>query len=683
MFNTLETLPGIGADGVKKLAKLGIARPFELLLHRPLRYQDQTQLTALGDLRAGHEALIEATISANAIHHTSRRSLTLTLSDGQQSIKCRFFHFNTKQLQQWQIGARVRAFGIARQVGDHLEIAHPELTRLPTDTPPPLPDHLTPIYPTTAGLAQPRLQHLIESALAQLDSLTDYLAPLWPQQSWPSLASALKQLHHPTTERSAQQLLAGSHPALQRLAVEELLSHQLAMQQLRQHHCRDDAPALPPTPKLQRQLQQQLPFQLTAAQRRVVGDIEADLQRSTPMQRLVQGDVGSGKTIVAAMAALQALGHGKQCALMAPTEMLAEQHYHTFERWLKALEIEIGWLGGRVKGSQKRALLQRIATGECQMVIGTHALIQQQVEFADLSLIIIDEQHRFGVHQRLALFSKAKAQPHQLVMTATPIPRSLAMTAYGDLDLSVIDELPAGRQAITTAVMSEERREEVLQRIGHTCARGRQAYWICPLIDESEVLQCQSAEKQWQQLQQRLPQLSIGLLHGRLATEQKEQTMAAFRAGQLDLLVATTVVEVGVDVPNATVMVIDNAERLGLAQLHQLRGRVGRGNEQSFCVLLYKPPLGESAQQRLEVMRESRDGFYIAERDLAIRGPGELLGSRQTGLINYRIADLQRDQNWLEPTQQQAARMVAQHHEAISPLIERWLGAEIEQLSQV
>ncbi|PMR74805.1 ATP-dependent DNA helicase RecG [Billgrantia endophytica] len=686
----VSSLKGVGEALVLKLARLRVESVADLLFHLPLRYQDRTRITPVGTLRAGHEAVVEGEVVASEVVRGRRRSLLVRLRDGSGILSLRFFHFSPAQQQQFLPGTRVRCFGEARAGATGLEIYHPEYRLLSADVPP-VEDHLTPIYPTTEGLNQTRLRALIEQALARLDAAPDAL-PDWIPESLrerfglPELHHCLKVLHQPPPEADPEQLAGGRHPASRRLALEELLAHQLSLREVRLRIQEDGAPRLPSGRSLQARFLTQLPFSLTGAQRRVLDEIGADLAREVPMLRLVQGDVGSGKTVVAAMAALSAIAGGCQAAMMAPTEILAEQHHRTFRAWFEPLGIDVGWLSGKLKGKARLDTKAAILDGRARMVVGTHALFQGDVHFQRLGLAIVDEQHRFGVHQRLALREKGEAgglTPHQLVMTATPIPRTLAMSAYADLDVSVIDELPPGRTPVKTVVIPDDRRPEVVARIRHACAEGRQAYWVCTLIEESEVLQCQAAEATRDELTEALPELAIGLVHGRMKASEKAAVMDAFKTGELDLLVATTVIEVGVDVPNASLMIIENPERLGLSQLHQLRGRVGRGSTESFCVLLYHGPLSAHSRERLAVMRETTDGFRIAEKDLELRGPGEVLGTRQTGLAQMKIADLERDADLLERVSPLAEALLATHPEASQPLIRRWLGEQAGRYGQV
>jgi ATP-dependent DNA helicase RecG len=677
----VTTLKGVGPSMAERLQKLQIRSVQDLLFHLPFRYQDRTRITPIGALRPGDEAVIEGEVQLSEIKFGKRRMLLTRITDGTGSLTLRFFHFNSAQQQSLSPGTRLRCFGEVRSGNVTLEMVHPEFRRLLGDEPN-VEEHLTPIYPTTEGLQMPGLRKLIDQALTLLQegrlALPDLIPPALLPPGMGRLRESLLSLHRPTPDIALSQLTEGAHPAQQRLAFEELLAHQLSLRLLRQRMRQHPAPALKAPGVLSAQLQTALPFTLTGAQQRVLNEIRNDLQQPTPMQRLVQGDVGCGKTVIAALTALQSVESGLQAAVMAPTELLAEQHYQSFRDWLEPLGITVAWLTGRLKVKERRAMLAAIESGEAAVAVGTHALFQQEVIFKTLGLVIVDEQHRFGVHQRLALREKGVQQdgshPHQLIMTATPIPRTLAMTAYADLDLSVIDELPPGRTPVETVAITEERREEVVQRVAAACAVGQQAYWVCTLIEESESLQCQAAEETLEQLRGLLPQLRIGLVHGRMKTVEKEQQMAAFKQARLDLLVATTVIEVGVDVPNASLMIIENAERLGLAQLHQLRGRVGRGSTKSSCVLMYHPPLSAQARERLGVLRESNDGFVIARKDLELRGPGEVLGTRQTGMLQLRIADLQRDQALMQDVTEAAQQLLQEYPQQVAPLLERWLG---------
>ena len=682
----VTALKGVGGSLAAKLAKIGLFSLQDVLFHLPLRYMDRTQVTPVAILQPGMSAVIEGEVRACDIVFGKRRSMVVRLQDASGSITLRFYHFNNAQKQRLLAGTALRVFGETRRGSAGLEIYHPEYEVLDEASPLPLEQCLTPVYPVTEGLTQARLRTLALQALVWLD--THALRELLPdevrrQLHQSSLADALRFLHQPPVGANTQLLLEGEHPFQQRLAFEELLAHHLSLLLLRHQIQADGAVPLRADTALQRSFLKNLPFALTGAQTRVTAEIAADIVKPVPMLRLIQGDVGSGKTVVAALAALAAVASGQQAAIMAPTEILAEQHRLNFSRWLEPLGIHIGWLTGKLKVGERRTQLAAIASGAAQVVIGTHALFQDAVEFADLGLIVIDEQHRFGVHQRLSLSRKGASadktanigcRPHQLIMTATPIPRTLAMSAYADLDCSIIDELPPGRTPITTVVISDKRRADVIERVRLGCSEGRQAYWVCTLIEESEALEAQAAQVTAEMLALALPQLHIGLIHGRLKPAEKEAIMAAFKANELDLLVATTVIEVGVDVPNASLMIIENPERLGLAQLHQLRGRVGRGAIASHCVLLYGSPLSFHSKERLRVMRESSDGFYIAEQDLQLRGPGEVLGTRQTGEMQFKIADLQRDAELLPAVKQAAAVLISQHPERCHDIIERWLG---------
>ncbi len=683
----LEAMPttdlnGVGPGLAQKLEKLGILTVQDLLFHLPLRYEDRTHLTPLAELRAGYSCLIEGEVLDSKVELGRRRSLLVQLQDDTGRIGLRFYYFTAAQKNQLTPGTRLRCFGEARLGRSGLEIYHPEYKRVEEGTPLAVQEALTPLYPTTDGITQPRLRQLCDQALELLarHPLPDYLPPaLLDKIQLPPLNDAVRQLHHPPTEAELDQFALGIHPTQQRLAFEELLAHHLSLRRLRETIRLDPALPLPPRETLSRQFLAQLPFALTDAQRRVVAEVSQDLRAPQPMLRLVQGDVGSGKTVVAALAALQAVENGAQVALMAPTEILAEQHYRSFSNWMQTLGVRVDFLASRSKGSQRTQVLERLAQGETQILIGTHAVFQEGVEFARLALAIIDEQHRFGVHQRLALKEKGSASglvPHQLIMTATPIPRTLAMSAYADLDTSVIDELPPGRTPVETVAIQDNRRQEVIERVRRACLEGRQVYWVCTLIEESEALQCQAAEATAEQLREQLPELRVGLVHGRLKPAEKAEVMTAFKQGEIQLLVATTVIEVGVDVPNASLMIIENPERLGLAQLHQLRGRVGRGSAASFCVLMYKPPLSRLGRERLQVMRETNNGFEIAERDLELRGPGEVLGTRQTGLLSLKVADLERDKAWLDSVRW-AAEQIEGDRVRVDALIRRWLGHNV------
>jgi ATP-dependent DNA helicase RecG len=674
----LATLRGVGPVLAEKLARLGVRNLTDLLFVLPLRYEDRTRITPIGALLAGSHALVEGEVLLAEVVFRRRRQLLVRLGDGSGFLTLRFFHFSNAQREGLARGTRLRCHGEVRRGPLGLEIVHPEYRNVGAAGAP-LPQTLTPIYPATEGLTQGRLRALVQRAFlaAGEAALVDYLPEeLCRELQLPGLRSALEFLHQPPVGTALATLAAGRHPAQRRLALEELLAHQLSLMALRRATKANDAPALTDRDGLQQRLLAGFPFRFTAAQARVLGEINADLALAQPMTRLVQGDVGCGKTAVAAAAAALTLGAGHQVALMAPTELLAEQHARTLTRWFTPLEIPVALVTGSQPARARRTALAAIAAGQVPLVVGTHALFQESMKFASLALAIIDEQHRFGVQQRLQLRQKSAGKlPHQLIMTATPIPRTLAMTAYADLDISVIDELPPGRKPVRTVVVPEERRAEIVARVDETCRKGGQAYWVCALIEESEELRCQAAEESAALLTEALPQLRVGLVHGRLSATRKEAVMHAFNAGEIQLLVATTVIEVGVDVPNASVMVIDNAERMGLAQLHQLRGRVGRGAQTSSCVLLYRAPLSEMARARLAALRQTNDGFEIARRDLELRGPGELLGTRQTGLAQLRVADLIRDADLLPQVRRVATRLQQQEPRATEGLIARWVGA--------
>jgi len=673
------SLKGVGAALALKLERLGIHTIQDLLFHLPLRYQDRTRILPIGSLRPGDECVIQGEIRASDIVMGKRRSLLCRIQDGTGTLTLRFFHFSAAQKQQLSTGKSIRCFGEVRPGPSGLEMVHPEYRASTSDDLTPVEEALTPVYPMTEGLQQNRVRSLITQALMWLE--TDHLPELLPEslrQRWklPDLRDALLYLHAPPVDADQHLLLEGRHPAQRRLAFEELLAHHLTLMKLRHRVQESGAPRLPYHGQLCTPFLEQLPFSLTQAQARVSREVTADLNKAIPMLRLVQGDVGSGKTVVAALAALQAVENGFQAAVMAPTEILAEQHYINFTQWMEPLGVKIAWLAGKVKGKQRLAQLASIADGSAQIVVGTHALFQDEVRFYNLGLAVIDEQHRFGVHQRLSLREKGRdgqKTPHQLIMTATPIPRTLTMSAYADLDCSIIDELPPGRTPVSTVVIADSRRDQVIERVRAACNEGRQAYWVCTLIEESEALQCQAAEVTEATLRELLPELRIGLVHGRMKAQEKADVMQCFKSAELDLLVATTVIEVGVDVPNASVMIIENPERLGLSQLHQLRGRVGRGSVESFCVLMYHAPLSKQGRERLAVMRETTDGFKIAEKDLELRGPGEVLGTRQTGMMQFRIADLQRDGDLLERVRQVAAQL-EQQPDLIEAVTRRWLG---------
>ena len=693
---SVEALHRVGPHLATKLKKLGLYSIQDLLFHLPLRYIDRTQITPIGGIQPMTEVVIEGEVRASDIVFGRRRSLVCRIQDHSGVVTLRFFHFNRAQQERLKPGTKLRCFGEVRRGKSGVELYHPEYQTLDQANPPALEDKLTPIYPATEGITQSRIRDLCSQALERLkdQSIRELLPPdlgsSLRQELAYSLPQALRLLHNPPPGTALNLLAEGEHPAQQRLAAEELIAHNLSLLKLRQQVQQQQAPVLIEDKSAATAFLEQLPFSLTAAQHRVAAEISSDISTAIPMLRLVQGDVGSGKTVVAALAATQAIANGHQVALMAPTEILADQHRINFEQWLQPLGIRVAYLTGKVKGKAREVQLGAIADGTAKMVIGTHALFQESVEFYDLGLSIIDEQHRFGVHQRLALRKKGFSvegsnlrgpAPHQLIMTATPIPRTLAMSAYADLDCSVIDELPPGRMPVETVVLSNLRRNDVIARVRASCGTGRQAYWVCTLIEESDVLEAQAAEVTSAELQLMLPELSIGLVHGRLKPREKLEIMASFKAGEIDLLVATTVIEVGVDVPNASLMIIENSERLGLSQLHQLRGRVGRGSQSSHCVLLYSPPISGNGNARLKIMRETTDGFKIAEKDLELRGPGEVLGTRQTGDMQLHIADLQRDAHMLPQIKHLAQDILVNHPQNVDALITRWLG-QSEQYAQ-
>jgi ATP-dependent DNA helicase RecG len=676
--SSVTTLKGVGPALGEKLARLGIKTVANLVFHLPLRYEDRTRITPIAAVQPGQTMVLEGSIVACDVTFGRRRSLLAYLQDDTGKIALRFFHFSNAQKESLKNATSLRCYGEVRRGASGFEIYHPEyqaanLAELDTT--------LTPVYPLTEGLGQNKLRNLLQQILTLLDanqSLSDFLQGR--VQFSMSLSDALRYVHSPPPDANLEQLASGTHPAQQRLAFEELLAHQISMQFIRQEISRQMALSFEPPGRLCDTFQDKLAFRLTNAQIRVRDEIAQDLNKHSPMLRLVQGDVGSGKTVVAAIAAIQAIENGVQAAIMAPTEILAEQHLANFSTWLEPLDITVAWLSSKVKGKQRQETLAKIANGEAQLIVGTHALFQKEVDYYQLGLLIIDEQHRFGVQQRLDFREKGRAKdeskprlPHQLVMTATPIPRTLTMSMYADMDSSVIDELPPGRTPVTTHVMPDSKRPEVIERIAIACRSGAQAYWVCTLIEESEVLDCQAAEVTAAELTELLPRVRVGLVHGRLKANEKSAVMNRFKAGEIDLLVATTVIEVGVDVPNASLMIIENPERLGLAQLHQLRGRIGRGSAISHCLLLYHPPLGQISKQRLNVMRESSDGFYIAERDLEIRGPGEIFGSRQSGSIEFRVADLMRDQHMLDEIRTASVMLVSEQKKDALALMERWL----------
>ncbi len=676
----LTSLRGVGPGLVRRLARLDINRVSDLLFHLPLRYEDRTRVRPMGGITPGERVVVEGEVQLTEVAFRGRRMLLTSLSDGTGSVTLRFFHFSRAQQEGLARGRRVRCYGEVRAGRAGPEIVHPEYRVLNDDSGTGVEETLTPVYPATEGLQQGRLRNLTSQALERLavDGVCEWLpAEVLDALDLPALGDALRYVHRPPPDADLALLEARRHPCQRRLAFEELLAHHLSLRRLRERMRKDAARAVTGHRHLLEKFTASLPFTLTGAQQRVIAELRDDLARETPMMRLVQGDVGSGKTVVAAMAALAVVGSGGQVGVMAPTELLAEQHLNSFRGWLEPLGLKVTALTGRLPAARRREALAEVASGGADVVVGTHALFQASVDFSNLALVIVDEQHRFGVHQRLALREKGRKGrhfPHQLVMTATPIPRTLAMTAYADLDVSIIDELPPGRTPVTTVTIPQSRRDELVARVREACAAGQQAYWVCPLIEESEVLEAQAAEEAFAMLELALADLQVGLVHGRMKPAQRDKVMRAFKAGDIDLLVATTVIEVGVDVPNAALMVIENAERMGLAQLHQLRGRVGRGHTASSCVLVYKAPLSRAAKHRLQVMRATHDGFVIAQEDLQLRGAGEVLGTRQTGIMQMRVADLVRDVDLLAKVRAAAGILFKQYPAQIEPLVERWIG---------
>jgi ATP-dependent DNA helicase RecG len=677
----LRDLRGVGPRLESSLNQLGVRSVHDLLFHLPFRYEDRTRIHPIGGLYPGARVLVEGEVEHSAIVRGRRAMLVVVITDGTGRITIRFFHFRAAQKHQLSKGTRVRCYGEVRGGYQGLEMVHPSYKRILSAKDEVISDRLTPVYPSVEGLGQASWIKLTEQALALLGNHRLELEELLPNDlrgklSTYSLTDAVAYIHRPPVGADVAALVERRHPAQQRLALEELLAHNLSMKQLHRQQREFRAPDLPRPGELEAAFLDRLPFRLTRAQERVIGEIHADLARTHPMQRLVQGDVGCGKTVVAAMAALRAVANGYQAAVMAPTELLAEQHLQSFTEWLEPLGLSPVWLSSKVTGNARQAALDAIEQG-APLVIGTHALMQEGVHFGRLGLAIVDEQHRFGVHQRLALLDKAEAKSlhaHQLIMTATPIPRTLAMTAYAGLETSIIDELPPGRKPVTTVAISNDRRAKVISRVAAACNEGRQAYWVCTLIEESDAVQAQAAEDVAKELQSGLSGVNVGLVHGRMKPAEKQGVMDRFKQGDIHLLVATTVIEVGVDVPNASLMIIENAERLGLAQLHQLRGRVGRGDQQASCVLLYRPPIGALAKQRLNILRETSDGFRIAEKDLELRGPGEVLGTRQTGMLQFRVADLARDQHLLNGIPPVADRLLTGNPQRVDSLIRRWIG---------
>jgi len=676
----VDVLKGIGPKVAEKFAQLGLYTLQDLLFHLPYRYQDRSHLVPIALLRPEEECLTQGQIMSTRVVFGKKRSLLCDVSDSSGVIlTLRFFHFNQQQKNNLAPGCSIRCFGEVKMGKQGPQMIHPEY-RLVKDQMQAVDESYRPIYHLTDGLSQQSVHRAIQQTLKFLSpaALEDYLpVELLSENDYPDIVQSLRFIHSPPPDTAWELLNTGNNIYRQRLAFEELLAHQLSVRQKAGKLNSLTAPVFSKLSALREQFLNNLPFSLTAAQERVVNEISTDLNKSLPMHRLLQGDVGAGKTVVAALAILQAVGSGFQAAIMAPTELLAEQHLKNFKQWLQPLNIHTVWLSAKVKSKARELALQEIADGQGQVIIGTHALFQEQVQFDNLGLVIIDEQHRFGVHQRQALRQKGTIGdrlPHQLIMTATPIPRTLAMTAYADLACSVIDQLPPGRKPVDTVLISQSRRDEVIERIYQACRNGRQSYWVCTLIEESESLQCQAAENTYEQLSQALPEIEIGLVHGRMKGDEKVSVMERFKNNQIQLLVATTVIEVGVDVPNASLMIIENAERLGLSQLHQLRGRVGRGDKKSACVLLYGTPLSRNGKERLQTLRATEDGFKIAEKDLQLRGPGELLGTRQTGLAQMRIANLITDQALIPQASDIAVQLMEKYPEQVSKIIQRWVG---------
>jgi ATP-dependent DNA helicase RecG len=680
----LRYLKGVGPKVEEKLHKLGLTNQRDLLFHLPLRYEDRTYVTPLGSLQSGQRAQVEAEVLQSSVHFRrqgrSRRVLVAKLADNTGVITARFFYFSTRQQQLFEKGNWLRCYGEVRMAQGEIEMIHPEAELIDIDKPAALPATLTPIYPTTEGLHQLSLKRILQQVITRLkaDGIAETLPQSWLEQNgFPDFTSAMLDLHSPQSRKVSEMIAQNRHPAQHRFVVEELAAHRLALLERRRQLRGRKTPRIANDEAMQQRFLQKLPFALTRAQQRVLAELLQDFAAGKPMIRLVQGDVGSGKTVVAALACLPVIGSGYQAALMAPTEILAEQHLQNFTAWLEPMGISVVGLAGADKGRKREQKTAMIASGEAQVVIGTHALFQASVEFKRLGFIIFDEQHRFGVDQRLALQKKTRddEMPHQLIMTATPIPRTMAMSIYADLDYSQIDELPPGRKPVTTSIVSEQQRASLIARVAESCREGGQVYWVCTLVEESEVLQCEAAEITYESLTQQLPQLSVGLVHGRMKPRDKEAIIAAFKKGDIHILVATTVIEVGVDVPNANIMILENPERLGLAQIHQLRGRVGRGARESFCILLVKNQLSEQVRARLDIIRSTQDGFEIAEKDLELRGAGEVLGTRQTGEMSFRIADLLRDQKWFPQVEALAKLMLQpEYREERAQLLRNWIG---------
>jgi len=678
------------------LQKMGLDSPMALALHLPSRYEDETELLTIEEsLLQGRFSSVQTQgiVIRNQVLFRPRRQMLVTIEDDSETLNLRFLNFYPSQQKQMAVGAHIRVRGDVREGFQGPEMVHPTVRAVTPDAP--LPMSLTPVYPASAGVSQTVIRKAVTQAMRDpslQDSLAEFLpkklmAELLPSNEWPSLQTAITYLHKPPADADTNALLERTHPAWRRVQFEELLAQQISLKRAhairRERHAPSFAEQTEGSKSLEAGLIKALPFQLTSAQTRVWDEISKDLSKFFPMNRLLQGDVGSGKTVVAALAAARVMDYDYQAAVMAPTEILAEQHYLKMKEWFEPLGVEVAWLSGSLKAKEKRLAQEKIESGSAQLIIGTHALIQENVRFAKLGLAVIDEQHRFGVRQRLEIQQRVGSELfycHQLMMSATPIPRTLAMTYYADLDVSVIDQLPPGRKPIATKVVKASRRDEVIAGLQSWLSKGLQAYWVCPLIEESEALQLQTAVESFEQLTQALPEFKVGLVHGRLKADEKAAVMAAFKANEIQLLVATTVIEVGVDVPNAALMVIEHAERFGYAQIHQLRGRVGRGSADSVCILMYAEPLSLAAKERLQTLRETSDGFVIAERDLSLRGPGELLGAKQSGDAMLRFVDLQRDAWLIELAQQAADRLLADHGDIVERHLERWLGSRAEFL---
>ena len=680
----LRYLKGVGPKVAEKLHKLGIETQRDLLFHLPLRYEDRTQVTPIGSLQPGRRSLVQAEVlhmgTSFRRQGPSRKILVAKLADHSGVFTIRLFFFNARQQQLLEKGNWLRCFGEVRMAMGELEMIHPEFELVDIDNPPELNQNLTPVYPTTDGLHQISISKIVAQVIDKLQTseMLETLPQVWlDEHQFPDFKDAMLRLHRPGNRQDTDLISQSQHPAQLRFIVEELCAHRLALLERRAQIKNRETPQIYSKLDLQNKLIDTLPYDLTHAQINAVNDLNQDFESGKPMIRLLQGDVGSGKTIVAALACLPVVESGFQCALMAPTEILAEQHIQNFSQWLEPLSLRVISLMGADKGKKREQKLAAIANGEADIIIGTHALFQASVEFKSLGFIIIDEQHRFGVDQRLALQKKAinEEMPHQLIMTATPIPRTMAMSIYADLDYTQIDELPPGRKPVTTSIVSEQQRQSLIERVAQSCEQGGQVYWVCTLIEESDALQCEAAEVTFESLRQQVPQLSIGLVHGRMKAAEKEAQIAAFKAGKIQILVATTVIEVGVDVPNASIMIIENPERLGLSQIHQLRGRVGRGERESFCILLVKNKLSEISRQRLDIIRRYHDGFQIAEKDLELRGAGEVLGTRQTGEASFKIADLLRDQDCFADVEE-LADLIQQkaYSEMRLNLLQNWVG---------